>query len=796
MIFSEQWLREWVDPAIDRQALMEQLTLAGLEVDGYQPVAARFSDVVIGEVLSVEPHPDAERLSLCQASDGQKTCQIVCGADNVRAGLKVPLAQVGATLYPRDGGEPLTIRETELRGSLSQGMLCSADELGLAESASGLMELPDDAPVGTDFRQWLGLDDIAIELDLTPNRGDCLSVMGLAREVGALNRTDVASPDFEPVAARIDDRFPVHIDAPQACPRYIGRVVRGIDQEAVTPLWLQEKLRRSGLRPIDPVVDVTNYVLLELGQPLHAFDLQQLSGRIRVRMASAGETLVLLDGREITLAPDDLLIADDSGPLALAGIMGGEGSAVTAQTRDVFLECAFFEPLAIAGRARRQGLHTDASHRYERGVDHQLQSRAMERATALLVEIAGGQPGPAVETTGELPGTVEVDLRLAQIPRLLGIDMDGGEVAEILQRLGFELLSRDENALRFRVPSFRFDVRIEADLIEELARIHGYDRLPSRRSRLRIPLGESPESRVSLARVRERLVSLGYQEVITYSFVEPELMRSLAPEPEAVALNNPISSDMSVMRVSLWPGLLQTLHHNLNRRQDRVRVFETGQVFLRRDDGGIDQPVMLAGLLYGPRWPQQWNQPAAASDFFDLKGDLQALLELSAASDRVAFEPASHPALHPGQSARIRVDGRPIGWAGTLDPRLQRDQELSSPAFVFEVELAAVQATAVPQFQPLSRYPAVSRDLAVVVDESVPAADIRTTVREHAGEHLVDLRIFDVYQGDAVGAGQKSMALGLTWQHPSRTLDDDDINAIIDNCVKGLETKLNAKLRN
>ncbi|MEX2333620.1 MAG: phenylalanine--tRNA ligase subunit beta [Pseudohongiella sp.] len=803
MIFTQQWIREWLGASVDSAILtpgrlVSQLTMAGLEVDAHGPVAAAFSGVVVAEVVDVQPHPDADKLRVCRVSDGSQTLQVVCGAPNVRAGLKVPYATIGAELPGAEADKSFRIKKAKLRGVESNGMLCSAAELGLSDAADGLFELPADAPVGTDIRQYLDLDDVFFELDLTPNRGDCLGIRGIAREIAALNGLQVSAPDMSVVPATIQDTFPVRITAPDACPRYLGRVVRNINVSAQTPLWMQEKLRRCGLRSIDPVVDITNYVLLELGQPMHAFDLAQLKQEICVRLATADDELVLLDGKTVQPDSDTLLITDATGPLALAGIMGGEHSGVNSNTRDVFLECAYFAPLAVAGRARRYGLHTDASHRYERGVDFELQALAMERATALLLEICGGEAGPVSQALGELTVPREVSLKPANVSRLLGMAMSDAKIISILEVLGIKSLANSQDEMRFAVPSFRFDISIEADLIEELARVHGYDKLPVTRPAVRMQLPEQPESVVSISRLRERLVTLGYQEVITYSFVEPGLMALVQESPPPVPLQNPISADMSVMRTSLWPGLLSTLKHNVNRQQARVRLFETGQVFLRREgdhEQTIRQPEMLAGLVYGGRQPPDWSQGKESVDFFDLKGDLETLLGLTARADEFIFESAEHPALHSGQCARIVLNGRHVGLMGALSPRLQRELDFNNRVYVFEIELGAVLATKIPKFNPLSRFPEVSRDLATVVDQQVSAQALRQVLQAEAGEFLVGLRIFDVYQGDALGENKKSVALGLTWQHPSRTLGDDDVNVIIKRCVKGLEDKFNAELR-
>lgn len=795
MIFSEQWIREWVNPTLDTDALVEQLTMAGLEVDAVNDVASEFSAVIVAEVLSVAPHPDADKLRVCEVSDGSSTRQVVCGAPNVRVGLRVPYAQVGAKLTSAEDGKSFKIRKAKLRGVESHGMLCSAQELGLGESSDGLLELTQDAPIGADIRDYLQLDDKSIELDLTPNRGDCLGMVGIAREIAVLNAMEATEPRIASVTPVIDDSFPVKISAPDACPRYLGRVVKGVYVGAQTPLWMSERLRRSGIRSIDPVVDVTNYVLLELGQPMHAFDLDILQGAIDVRLARAEEKLTLLDGKEIALTPDVLVIADDSGPLALAGVMGGQSSGVGSQTKNVFLECAFFSQLAIAGRARRYGLHTDASHRYERGVDFNMPMRAMERATALLIQIAGGSAGPVCETQGNMPACPEIQLSFAKLAKFLGMEIPADKVQDILTRLGAELLSVDAGAITVRAPSYRFDLCLDVDLIEEVARVYGYNRLPKTKSLSRNNLGTRTEARAELPRVRDRLVSLGYQEVITYSFVEPGLLDLINPGVEATPLQNPISADMSVMRTSLWAGLLTTLQYNANRQQDRVRIFESGQVFLRRY-GALVQPSMLAGLIYGNLHEELWSNTKKAVDFFDIKGDIESILDLTRSSFDYSFLKTAHPALHSGQSAALMFNGEQIGLVGALNPAVQRKLGISSRVYLFEIDMEFLQKARVPKAQNLSKFPEVSRDLAIVIDKSVSAQAILATVRACAGDYLVDLRIFDVYQGDAVDISQKSIALSLTLQHPSRTLGDEDINGIISSCVKELQAQFNAKLRN
>ncbi|MEQ8953648.1 MAG: phenylalanine--tRNA ligase subunit beta [Gammaproteobacteria bacterium] len=795
MKFSEAWLREWVDPNIDSEELLARLTMAGLEVDGCEPVAHGCSGIVVGQVQSVTPHPDADKLRVCTVSDGKDSYQVVCGAPNVRAGMKAPFARLGAKIENPETDKAFVIKAAKLRGVESCGMLCSAEELGLGESASGLLELTPDAELGQDIRQALQLDDRSIELDLTPNRGDCLGMLGLAREVGVLTRTDVEVPTQASVSEAIGEEFPIRISAPDACPRYLGRIIRNINLDAESPLWLQEKLRRSGLRSIDPIVDVTNFVLMELGQPMHAFDYGKLQGHIDVRMAQHNEKINLLDGSEVTMTPDTLVIADAEKAVAIAGVMGGLATAVTDATTDVFLECAFFAPLAVAGKARSFGMHTDAGHRYERGVDYQLQSRAMARATQLLLEIVGGEAGPVTETTGNVPEPVEVTLALAAIPRLLGVDIDRAEVQDILGRLGFELVKDSATTITVRVPSFRFDIAIEADLIEELARVYGYNQIPATMGSLAPVLRTRPESRIPLKSINQQLVTLGYQEVVSYSFIDrAQATRFCESEERLVSLQNPISQDMAVMRPSIMPGLLGSLAYNINRHQGRARLFESGLVFAK-ESGNYLQPAMLAGLITGSRYPENWSNNKDISNFYDAKGDVEALLSSHGRDAGYQFTAATAPGLHQGQCARIEGADGLLGYVGALHPAIQRDMGFSHPVYLFELLLEGLQSGQVPRSTELSRYPQVSRDLALVVEEEVSAREILALVRKNAGEALTDLRIFDVYQGDAIEKGKKSLALGLTWQHPSRTLSDEEINAIISSCINALQKQFNANLR-
>ena len=792
MIFSESWLREFVDPGMSTAELVETLTMAGLEVDSVTSAASQFSGVVVGRVVSVEQHPDADKLSVCRVTDGGDDYQVVCGAPNVRAGLLVPFAKVGAVL--EGGDKPFKIKAAKLRGVESNGMLCSAEELGLAETSDGLLELPQTLTIGDDIRVALALDDQLIELDLTPNRGDCLGMIGLAREVGVLARAPVYGLEFPPVEITSQRSIAVATAAPDACPTYLGRVIENINIKAPSPFWLQERLRRSGLRSIDPVVDVTNLMLLELGHPMHAFDADKLQGTVTARFAGEGEKLTLLDDREVVLNSETLLIADEAQALAMAGIMGGLSSSVTADTTSIFLECAFFSPLAIAGKARSYGMHTDASHRYERGVDYALQARALERATALLLEIVGGSAGPVSTATGNLPASRQVRLTFSNVKRLLGVEIPEAECLDILSRLGFVKAASDPEGCEFTVPSFRFDVSIEADLIEEIARVFGYNKLPETPGIGAQRLPRLAERVRPVSALKRCLVAEGYQEAINYSFIDPDLAKIVCPESQVVSLQNPLSAEMSVMRPSILPGLLSTLGYNLNRQRERVRLFEEGLVFERRD-GAITQTRRIAGLVYGSQNPVAWNQLKQTVDFYDIKGAVESLLNLGLGAAAYEFVKGEHSALHPGQCAEVRFKGEPIGFVGALHPRLQRHFGFASTAYLFELETAALVEGRLPSASALSRYPEVSRDLAVVVSAETAAGDLASCIRVNAGGDLTGLTTFDVYEGPGVGEGRKSIAFGLTWQHPSRTLSDEEISAIIAKCIRALESEFNAELR-
>ena len=787
MIISEQWLRTWVSPQVTTDALSHKLTMIGLEVDSIAGAAEAFSGVVVAQIIAAEQHPDADKLRVCTVNAGDETVQIVCGAPNARAGLIAPLAKVGAVL-PGD----FKIKKAKLRGVESQGMLCAGAELTISEDNDGLMELPADAPIGADIREYLSLDDQMIELGLTPNRADCLSVRGIARDVAVafdetLNETAIA-----PVESTIADTFPVAIEATAKCPRYLGRVMKNVDLSRPTPDYMRERLERAGLRSIDAAVDVTNYVLLELGQPLHAFDLDQLNGGIVVRECKPDEVLTLLDGTEQALEPGTLVIADHTQPLALAGIMGGADSGVSESTTNLFLESAFFIPELMAGRARSYGLHTDASHRYERGVDFQLQREAMERATQLFIDAVGGEAGPVTEVVSDadLPVNEAVLLREAQIEKLLGIKIDRVEVERILEGLGFWVVGHKQGWL-CTAPSWRFDMGLEVDLIEELARLIGFDAIPSQPIKASlIPVGV-PETRRALRMAKNDLVARGYFEAVTFSFVAPEVQSYFDPELSPIALKNPISADLAVMRTSLIPGLLKAIAHNASRQQSRVKLFETGLKFMSGE--GTEQIPMVAIAVSGLRDLEGWSTDKTAADFFDVKGTLEGLL--ANLGDRLTFEASVFPGLHDGQSAAILVDGKCVGRIGAVHPSVRKAMGIPANTVVAEVLQSVVNEVAMPAYDDISKYPETRRDLALVADKSAASAEVLSTIRKAAGSLLTKLDLFDVYEGAGLAEGKKSLAIGLTFQDQSRTLDESEVSSAVDQVLDSLKEKLGIELR-
>ncbi|MFQ6006415.1 MAG: phenylalanine--tRNA ligase subunit beta [Woeseia sp.] len=791
MKFAETWLREWVDPKLDAAELAHRLTMAGHEVSGIESEGEKLDGVVVAEVMSVSRHPNADRLSVCEVSTGKgKPIEVVCGAPNVAVGMKSPFAAAGVRLP--DGTK---LRRSRIRGVESNGMLCSAVELGLGDEADGIIELPGDAQTGLKLSKYLALPDRIIDLDLTPNRGDCFSVVGIARDISAITGAKMTAVELPQVPATIDDTHAVEVADPSACPRFAGRVIRNIDANAKSPIWMTERLRRSGLRAIHPVVDVTNYVMLELGQPLHAYDLGLLNGAIRPRFSRKGEKVTLLDEKELDLGPDTLLITDDTGPIGLAGIMGGLSTAVSQATTDVFFEAAFWPPSVVLGRARSYGLQTDAALRFERGVDPAGQARAIERATELLIGISGGEAGPLTDVLDDdhLPKAPGISLRQSRLEQVLGTKIDDEKIVEILKNLALEI---NHNADGWTVvpPSFRFDLAIEDDLIEEVARINGYDLIPEITETADLPLGPVSETEIDLKLVATTLVARDYQEVITYSFIDSESNKQFTGEDSKLVLANPISTEMSVMRGSLWPGMVAVAAANVARQRERVRFFEIGKSF----HGSLKKPVevvRVAGLAIGSATPEQWGAHAHDLDFFDIKSDLQALLELAAAGTAIDYATASHPALQSGQAADIVRDGQMIGVLGKLHPEIANAMDIHRNVFLFELDAAKAFASAVPKATAVSKFPAIRRDIAVVVDDKVRASDLVKVAASSAPELIQKVTIFDVYQGPGIEAGRKSIALGLILQETSRTLTDEDADSAMEAAIRNLEREFAAELR-
>ncbi|OTP87831.1 phenylalanine--tRNA ligase subunit beta [Gilliamella apicola] len=794
MKFSESWLREWINPEISSEMLADQLTMAGLEVDNVEKVAGDFTGVVIGKVVECKQHPNADKLRVTKVDIGKdELLDIVCGAPNCRQGLMVACATVGAVL-PGD----FKIKSAKLRGEPSEGMLCSYSELGITDDHNGIIELPDNAPLGKDIREYLNLNDVMIDISVTPNRADCFGIVGIARDISAVNNIPMKEIKIANVPTTISDTLSIQIDAPKAAPRYLGRVIKNININAMTPLWMKEKLRRGGIRSVDAVVDITNYVLLELGHPMHAFDLNQIEKGIIVRYAHQDEEMTLLNGNEVKLNDKTLVIADHNKVLAIAGIMGGEKSSVTQSTTDIFLESAFFAPLAITGKAREYGLHTEASHRYERGVDPALQFVAMERATQLLVDICGGEVGPVIEVTNqsELPSQATIKLHRNKIDRIIGYTIEAQKITDILVRLGCEVEYKDDIWI-VKSPTWRFDLQIEEDLVEEVARIYGYNNIPNTNMKIESVMQPKPESIISLRRIKDLLVDRGYQEAVTYSFVDPKIQHILHPNEPVITLPNPISSEMSVMRLSLWSGLLDAVLYNQNRQQSRLRLFETGLRFIpdEKCELGVRQEFMLSGVITGNLYEDHWQLPKKSVDFYDLKGDLEAILSLLGCDGQVLFNKAELSALHPGQSAVINLNDEVIGYFGVLHPEIEKKLSLNSKTLVFEINLAKITFKKVPVAQDLSKYPSNKRDIAIIVSNTIPAAEIISVCKQAGGEQLVKVNLFDVYQGDNIKEDQKSLAISLILQDKSRTLEEEDITNIVSKCVTALQNRFKALLR-
>jgi phenylalanyl-tRNA synthetase beta chain len=788
----ESWLRTFCNPSVSGAELAERLTMAGLEVESYQPVGPQFSGVVVGEIVSVEKHPNADKLTVCLVNNGSSKVRVVCGAPNARQGMKAPLANVGAQL------PGLQIKETNLRGVQSEGMLCSARELGLSSDHSGLLELPSNARLGTDVRPALGLDDHVFTLKLTPNRADCLSVLGVAREVAALTSAALKAPEIKPVAAKSKAKHLVRISDPEGCGRFAGRVIRGVNAAAPTPQWMKDRLERAGQRSISALVDVTNYVMLELGRPLHVYDVDKLKGPIDVRWGRKGEKVLLLNEQEVEVDASVLCITDDSGVIGLGGIMGGESTKADGATRNVFLESAFFFPAAIAGRARRYNFASDASHRFERGVDFDNNLDGIERATALILEICGGEAGPTEDVTKKLPERKPVTMRIARAQKIIGIPIAAEEMAAVFKKLAFTFKKKNET-FEIQPPSYRFDLEIEEDLIEEVARIHGFERIEAHPPRAAATMLRAPETVRSLHSLRERLAAAEYHEVINFTFVEPAWEADFAAEGQPIRLLNPIHSQQSVMRTTLLGSLVDVLRKNHFRKLPRIRAFEIGRVFLRdaaTQDGplsvaGVRQPMRVAAAAYGPALDEQWGVPARAVDFFDVKADLEAL----AAPLVLRFEPAPHPAFHPGRSARVLIDGKPGGWLGELHPRWQRKYELPQPAILFELDAVLLQGVPMPRFDPPSRYPAVVRDLSLLFSSDTPVQAVLQAIQAEKPPIVRAVRVFDLYQGPDLPRGSKSLAFRVVMQHTERTLTDAEADTARDELVALLGRKFSATIR-
>ncbi len=797
MQFPESWLRTMVDPALTTDALAHLLTMSGVEVETVAPVAPAFSGVVVAQVRGVRKHPGADRLTVCTVDAGAgQPLEVVCGAPNVAAGMKAPLALAGAEL------PGMTVKATTLRGVESNGMLLSARELGLSDDHSGLLALPADAAVGRALREYLELDDHVLTLKLTPNRADCLSVLGVAREVAALTGAKLTPPAVKPVPAKSEARFPVKISAPEGCGRFAGRVIRNVNAGAPTPEWMKRRLERAGQRPISALVDVTNYVMLELGRPLHVYDLDKLRGGIDVRFGRGGEHVKLLNEQTVEVHRDVLAITDASGPIGLAGIMGGDSTKADGATRNILLESAFFYPEAIAGRARRYNFASDASHRFERGVDFANEVEGIERASALVLEICGGEPGPTVDTVARLPERAPVRMRVARAHRVIGLAVPADEMAEIFRRLGFTFRREGPGAGEAFVvtpPSYRFDIVIEEDLIEEVARVHGFDRIPAHPPVAPAVMHAPLETRRSLHGLRARLAGANYTEVVNFSFVDAEWEQDFAANATPIRLLNPIAAQLAVMRSTLIGSLVANVRYNLNRKLSGVRVFEVGRVFLRDAgvaDGdlevaGIRQPVRVAGIAYGPVLEAQWGARERPVDFFDLRGDVEDLC----APRQPRFIKAVHPALHPGRAARIELDGAAAGWIGELHPRWQQKYELPAAAVVFELDAEPLLAVPLPHPTEVSRFPAVVRDLAVVVDEGVPAGAVLDALSEARPGQMQDIRLFDVYRGEGVRKGKKSLAFRVVMQDTGKTLTDAEVDAAMADLEQFLTARFGAQRR-
>ena len=790
MKLSEAWLREWVNPPLSGDALCQVLTMAGLEVEERSLVVPSFSRVCVGQVVHIQKHPKADRLNLCEVNIGtSKHLNIVCGASNVTVGMKAPVAMIDAVL------PQMTITKTDIRGVVSEGMLCSAKELGMAEDTQGLLVLPEDAPIGRDIRDYLNLDDYIIDISVTPNRGDCLSIQGIAREVSTLCKVPLKSLDVPTIKSSIRNTLPTHIHAKALCPRYVGRIIQHVKADATTPMWLKERLNRSDIRSIHPIVDIVNYVMLELGQPMHAFDLNKIEKAINVRLAKEGERINLLEGSEKVLDKETLVIADDNKPLAIAGVMGGLDSSVTLTTSDIFLESAYFSPEGVAKSRQLYQLNSDAAYRYERGVDPSLANLAIERATQLILDIAGGEVGPIVQCIAKENMPIEKDIALPteKINKTLGLDISDQDIKNIFKALSFPYEHR-KSEWHVRIPLYRSDIFLPEDLIEEIARIHGYDKIPLQPLSGVLQTKSVKYSTEDHELIRHLLNTQGFHEVISYSFIDKKIQQWFDPKMTPQQLLNPISAEMNVMRTNLWPGLVTALIYNISRQHDRARLFEMGTCFLM-DDKTLRQEPKLAGLIYGFRSPEQWGVQSRESDFYDLKGNLENFLNYFYKKEEIEFIKGNHPALHPGQTATIMHDNKPLGIMGAIHPALLQTLDVPKKIFVFEIDLLPLYKMRDRHDQEISKFPEIRRDIAILINQTIPAKEIQDTIVGVVGDWLKDIFIFDVYQGKGISPDLKSIALALILQHPTRTLVDEEVKALMDRVITTLKGQLGAELR-
>lgn len=791
MKISESWLREWVNPKASREELCSILTMGGLEVDELAPVAANMKNILIGEVVAIEKHPEADRLNICKVNIGKTSLlNIVCGASNVAVNMKAPVAIIDAVLPNQT-----KITAATIRGIPSEGMLCSASELGLAEESNGLLELPTDAPIGEALTDYLALDDYIIEVSITPNRGDCLSIKGMARDVAALTNTKPKQIKIPKVKAKTKNKLSINIEAKAECPHYVGRIINNVQADLISPLWLKERLRRSGIRSISPIVDVTNYVMLELGQPMHAFDLDTISKGIKVRLSKKGESIALLDDTTKKLNNDTLVIADHEKPLAIAGVMGGIDSSVTTNTKNILLESAYFAPNVVAKQRQHYQLNSDSAYRFERGVDHNIQLDAIERATQLILAIAGGEAGPVIEVTNKshLPKEASINLSAEKMANVLGITIPSKTVENILTSLGF-IWKSDKKSWKIKVPSYRSDVTIPEDIIEEIARIYGYDNIPTHVPAVKMQANIEQLEANNLQPYRESLRDQGYHEIISYSFVSKKMQEILDPGQEARSLLNPITADMDVMRTNLWAGLINTYAYNKARQQHRIRLFEIGTCFITNGKN-LHQEQRIAGLISGLALPEQWGIVSREADFFDAKGDLENLLSLIGDKNQLTFKADTHAALNPGQTASIYLDDQKLGTMGALHPSVLQALDIKEKLFVFELDANLLKKPDSAQISDISKFPEIRRDIAIMVNQTIRAKDIQDTIKLIAGDWLKDVFIFDVYQGKGIAPGLKSIALGLVLQHPTRTLVDDEVAALMERVISALKGHLGAELR-